>query len=194
MTADPLTTVEYTPHDAQEAFHTAPQSSRWFCGGYGSGKSMSLVIEALMNAVVHHPGFQGIVAAPTYGLLFRAWFQASSRIAELMASHTKAWGIEVQGVELKDISLPDDMQRTIAKQAEAERERRAVIINSEGEVIAAENLRKAAAILAENPAALHLRTLNSINDISSDQSNTVVFMLPMEVLKAFDRFSKHGAQ
>jgi regulator of protease activity HflC (stomatin/prohibitin superfamily) len=120
--------------------------------------------------------------------------QASSRIAELMASHTKAWGIEVQGVELKDISLPDDMQRTIAKQAEAERERRAVIINSEGEVIAAENLRKAAAILAENPAALHLRTLNSINDISSDQSNTVVFMLPMEVLKAFDRFSKHGAQ
>jgi hypothetical protein len=76
MTADPLTTVEYTPHDAQEAFHTAPQSSRWFCGGYGSGKSKSLVIEALMNAVVHHPGFQGIVAAPTYGLLFRAWFQA----------------------------------------------------------------------------------------------------------------------
>lgn len=76
MTADPLTTVEYTPHDAQEAFHTAPQSSRWFCGGYGSGKSKSLVIEALMNAVVHHPGFQGIVAAPTYGLLFRAWWQA----------------------------------------------------------------------------------------------------------------------
>lgn len=120
--------------------------------------------------------------------------QASARIADLMASHTKAWGIAVQGVELKDISLPDDMQRTIAKQAEAERERRAVIINAEGEVIAAENLKKAAEILSSNPAALHLRTLNSINDISSDQSNTVVFMLPMEVLKAFDRFSKHGAQ
>jgi regulator of protease activity HflC (stomatin/prohibitin superfamily) len=116
--------------------------------------------------------------------------QASSRIAQLIAAHTTAWGIQVQGVELKDISLPEDMQRTIAKQAEAERERRAVIINSEGEVTAAENLRKAAEILSSSPGALHLRTLNSINDISSDQSNTVVFAVPLEVLKAFERFNQ----
>lgn len=116
--------------------------------------------------------------------------QASGRIKELIATHTASWGIEVQGVELKDISLPEDMQRTIAKQAEAERERRAVIINSEGEIAAAENLRRAAEILSSSPGALHLRTLNSINDISSDQSNTVVFAVPLEVLKAFDALSK----
>lgn len=116
--------------------------------------------------------------------------QASERIKELIASHTANWGIEVQGVELKDIALPDEMQRTIAKQAEAERERRAVIISSEGEISAAENLRKAAEILSQSPGALHLRTLNSINDISSDQSNTVVFAIPLEVLRAFDSWSK----
>lgn len=116
--------------------------------------------------------------------------QASARIRELIAAHTASWGIEVQGVELKDIALPENMQRTIAKQAEAERERRAVIINSEGEIAAAENLRKAAEILSSNPGALHLRTLNSINDISSDQSNTVVFAVPLEVLRAFESFTK----
>jgi regulator of protease activity HflC (stomatin/prohibitin superfamily) len=116
--------------------------------------------------------------------------QASERIKELIASHTASWGIEVQGVELKDIALPEDMQRTIGKQAEAERERRAVIINSEGEISAAENLRKAAEILSSSPGALHLRTLNSINDISSDKSNTVVFAIPLEILRAFESISK----
>jgi regulator of protease activity HflC (stomatin/prohibitin superfamily) len=116
--------------------------------------------------------------------------QASVRIKELIAQHAGNWGIEVQGVELKDISLPEEMQRTIAKQAEAERERRAVIINSEGEIAAAENLRRAAEILSSNPGALHLRTLNSINDISSDQSNTVVFAVPIEVLRAFEGLGK----
>lgn len=116
--------------------------------------------------------------------------QAAQRIKELIAAHTASWGIEVQGVELKDIALPEDMQRTIAKQAEAERERRAVIISSEGEVIAATNLQKAAEILSSSPGALHLRTLNAINDISSDQSNTIVFAVPLEILKAFDAISK----
>lgn len=116
--------------------------------------------------------------------------QASARIKELIAQHSGSWGIEVQGVELKDISLPEEMQRTIAKQAEAERERRAVIISSEGEIAAAENLRKAAEILSSNPGALHLRTLNSINDISSDASNTVVFAVPLEVLRAFEGLAK----
>lgn len=116
--------------------------------------------------------------------------QASTRIKELIAQHAGNWGIQVQGVELKDISLPEEMQRTIAKQAEAERERRAVIISSEGEIAAAENLRRAAEILSSNPGALHLRTLNSINDISSDASNTVVFAIPLEVLRAFEGLGK----
>ena len=90
-------------------------------------------------------------------------------------------------MELKDVSLPGDMERTIAKQAEAEREKRAVIIKAEGEVAAAENMAKAARMLSEAPGALHLRTLQSINDMSSDQSNTVVFAVPLEILRAFGK-------
>lgn len=116
--------------------------------------------------------------------------QASARIKELITTHTASWGVEVLGCELKDIALPEEMKRTIAKQAEAEREKRAVIINSEGEVVAADNLRKAAEILSSSPGALHLRTLNTINDVSSDESNTIVFALPLEILRAFERWNQ----
>lgn len=110
----------------------------------------------------------------------------SERIQTIVDRETDAWGITVENVELKDFFLPDDMERTIAKQAEAERERRAVIIKAEGEVAAAENMAKAAAILSNAPGALHLRTLQSLNDLSSDQSNTVVFATPIEVLRAVE--------
>ncbi len=112
---------------------------------------------------------------------------AAERIKELVDKATDPWGIKVETVELKDVTLPDDMQRVIAKQAEAERERRAVIIKSGGEVIAAENLAKAAQMLNAQPGALHLRTLNTLNDLSSDQSNTVIFAIPLEILRAFDK-------
>jgi len=114
----------------------------------------------------------------------------SERIRSVVDKATDPWGIKVDNVELKDIALPENMERTIAKQAEAERERRAVIIKAEGEVAAAENLSKAAAILAGSPGALHLRTLQSINDISSDQSNTVVFAVPLEILRAIEGLAK----
>lgn len=116
--------------------------------------------------------------------------EIAKRISEIIIPRAHEWGVEVLSVELKDINLPDNMVRTMAKQAEAERERRANIINSEGEVIAAENLAKAAHTMAASPGALHLRTLNSINDLSSDQSNTVVFAIPIEVLKAIEGFTK----
>ncbi|HBP00396.1 MAG: SPFH domain / Band 7 family protein [Candidatus Uhrbacteria bacterium GW2011_GWF2_41_16] len=116
----------------------------------------------------------------------------SQKIEKLVDEATVNWGVEVTATELKDINLPPDMVRTIAKQAEAERERRAVIINSEGEVAAAQNLAQAANILAGSNGALHLRTLNSINDISSDQSNTVVFTVPLEILHAFSGFQNNG--
>lgn len=103
---------------------------------------------------------------------------------------TTNWGVDVQSVELKDIELPESMIRTMAKQAEAEREKKATIIASEGEVAAAENLSKAAQMMALTPGALHLRTLNSINDISSDQSNTVVFVTPIEILQAIQGFGE----
>lgn len=108
----------------------------------------------------------------------------ADQILKSVDATTDEWGIDVEAVELKDIELPDSMVRTMAKQAEAEREKRATIINSEGEVMAAENLMQAANMMASTPGALHLRTLNSINDISSDQSNTVIFALPIEILQA----------
>ena len=111
----------------------------------------------------------------------------SEKIRNIVDTATDEWGIKVDNVELKDVSLPEEMERTIAKQAEAERERRAVIIKAEGEVASAENMAKAAGILAGSPGALHLRTLQSINDISSDQSNTVIFAVPLEVLRALEK-------
>jgi regulator of protease activity HflC (stomatin/prohibitin superfamily) len=110
----------------------------------------------------------------------------STHIRDIVDKASDEWGIKVDNVELKDIGLPADMERTIAKQAEAEREKRAVIIKAQGEVLSAENMAKAAAILASSDGALHLRTLQSINDISSDQSNTVVFAVPLEILRAFE--------
>ncbi|MEK7086069.1 MAG: slipin family protein [Patescibacteria group bacterium] len=107
-------------------------------------------------------------------------------IKQIVDKTTDPWGIDVESVELKDIVLPADLKRTMAKVAEAERERRAVIINSEGEVSASENLAKAARTLSAAPGALHLRTLTSINDLSSDQSNTTVWMVPIEILRAVE--------
>jgi regulator of protease activity HflC (stomatin/prohibitin superfamily) len=115
--------------------------------------------------------------------------KVSERIRNIVDEASDAWGIKVDNVELKDVILPQDMERTIAKQAEAEREKRAVIIKAEGEVTAAENMAKAAGILSQKTGALHLRTLQSLNDLSSDQSNTVVFALPLEVLRAFEKFN-----
>jgi len=112
--------------------------------------------------------------------------ELSNKIRSIIDAETDKWGIKVDNVELKDFFLPEDMERTIAKQAEAERERRAVIINAEGEVTAAENIAKAAKTLSESPGALHLRTLQTLNDLSSDQSNTVIFALPIEVLRAVE--------
>lgn len=110
----------------------------------------------------------------------------SEKIRTIIDGETDEWGIKVDNVELKDFFLPEEMERTIAKQAEAERERRAVIIKAEGEVASAENMAKAAQMLASSPGALHLRTLQSLNDLSSDQSNTVVFATPIEVLRAVE--------
>ncbi len=110
----------------------------------------------------------------------------SQRIKEIVDKASDPWGIKVESVELKHIELPELLKRTIGKEAEAEREKRAVIIKAEGELIAATNLTKAAHMLGKAPGALHLRTLQSINDMSSDQSNTVVFAVPLEILRAFE--------
>ncbi len=114
----------------------------------------------------------------------------AEKIRTIVDKASDAWGIEVQSVELKDVTLPEEMKRVIGKQAEAEREKRSVIIKAEGEVIAAENLAKAATMLASSDGALHLRTLSTINDVSSDQSNTIIFAVPLEILRAFKKLGK----
>ncbi|MFA5936066.1 MAG: slipin family protein [Patescibacteria group bacterium] len=156
-----------------------------------AGKAV-LEVENFWNAIsqLAQTTMRNTVGELTLDELLSQRDQAANRILEIVEKNALSWGLEVLNVELKDIKLPDDMVRTIGKQAEAERERRAVIISSEGEVLAAENLSKAAEILGRNPAALHLRTLNSINDISSDQSNTIVFAVPLEVMKAFEKLGK----
>ena len=110
----------------------------------------------------------------------------SKKIREIVDKATDPWGIKVESVELKHVELPDQLKRTIGKEAEAEREKRAVIIKAEGEVIASDNMAKAAATLGKAPGALHLRTLQTLNDLSSDKSNTVVLGLPLELLRAFE--------
>lgn len=116
--------------------------------------------------------------------------EVSDKIKTIVDKASDPWGIDVQSVELKDIVLPESLKRTIAKVAEAAREKQAVIINSEGEVAAAANMAKAAETLANQPGALHLRTLQSINDLSSDQSNTTIWMIPIEVLDALKGLKK----
>lgn len=110
----------------------------------------------------------------------------STEICNIIDEATDPWGIKVENVELKDIKLPEEMQRVIAKVAEAEREKQAVITKSLGEEEAAKNLAKAAEVMSSTPGALHLRTLATLNDVSSDQSNTIIFAVPIEVLRAFD--------
>ncbi len=134
---------------------------------------------------------RNIVGEATLDELLAHRDKLASRIAEIVDAQTETWGLDVKSVELRDVFLPGDMERTIAKQAEAEREKRAVIINAEGELAAAQNMAEAARILSAVPGALHLRTLQSINDISSDQSNTIVFGVPLEVLKSFEGFVQH---
>lgn len=133
---------------------------------------------------------RNVIGEVTLDQLLSQRHELAVKIKDLVEKSALQWGLDVSSVELKDVKLPESMVRTMAKQAEAEREKRATIINSEGEVIASKNLAEAAKTMSDAPGALHLRTLNSINDISSDQSNTVVFTVPLEILKALEGFRK----
>jgi regulator of protease activity HflC (stomatin/prohibitin superfamily) len=109
----------------------------------------------------------------------------NARLQEIIEQHTDPWGIKVQLVEMKQVDLPENMQRAIAKQAEAERERRAKVIHADGEFQAADKLLQAANIISTNPQALQLRFLSTLTEIATEKNSTIVFPLPMEILKAF---------
>lgn len=126
------------------------------------------------------------VGAITLDELLSERDKISGEICSVIDAATDPWGIKVENVELKDIALPEEMKRVIAKGAEAEREKAAVITKAEGEVEAAKNLAQAAELMGATPGALHLRTLSTLNDLSSDQSNTIIFAVPIEVLRAFE--------
>lgn len=115
--------------------------------------------------------------------------QIAEQIKIELDGKTDKWGIDVSALELKDVVIPEELKRTISKEAEAEREKRAVIIKAQGDREAAKNLSAAARTLAETPGALHLRTLQAINDLSSDQSNTTIWMIPIDALEAVKGFS-----
>ena len=133
---------------------------------------------------------RNVVGTVTLDQLLTDREKISAKICEIIDKATDPWGVKVENVELKDISLSPEMQRVMAKVAEAEREKNAVITKAEGEVEAAKNLAEAANLMGNTPGALHLRTLATINDLSSDQSNTVVFALPVEVLRALEGIGK----
>ena len=135
---------------------------------------------------------RNMVGAVTLDDLLSERESISVNMCKILDEATDPWGIKVENVELKDISLPEEMKRVIAKVAEAEREKQAVITKAEGEVQASNNLAEAAKKLSEAPGALHLRTLATLNDLSSDQSNTVIFAVPIEGLEALKGFSNIG--
>ena len=137
---------------------------------------------------------RNMVGAVTLDDLLSERESISVNMCKILDEATDPWGIKVENVELKDISLPEEMKRVIAKVAEAEREKQAVITKAEGEVQASNNLAEAAKKLSEAPGALHLRTLATLNDLSSDQSNTVIFAVPIEGLEALKGFSNIGKE
>ncbi|PID83659.1 hypothetical protein CSB11_00060 [Candidatus Campbellbacteria bacterium] len=128
------------------------------------------------------------VGEKTLDELLQKRAEIAQKIKEELDTKTDKWGIDVEALELKDVIIPEKLKRTISKEAEAEREKRAVIIKAQGDREAADNLAKAAQTLSNTPGAMHLRTLQSINDLSSDQSNTTIWMIPTELLKALEGF------
>ena len=109
----------------------------------------------------------------------------NKNLQEILDQHTEPWGIKISSVEVKNVDLPQEMQRAIAKQAEAERERRAKVIHAEGEFQAAQKLSDAASIMAVNPAAIQLRYLQTLTEISVDKNSTIIFPVPMDLVKMF---------
>jgi len=106
-------------------------------------------------------------------------------LQKIIDEHTDPWGVKVSTVEIKEVELTEEMKRSMAAQAEAERERRAKIINAEGELQASEKMAQAAAIIGREPSAIQLRFLSTLTEISSGKTNTIIFPIPLEFLKAF---------
>ena len=119
--------------------------------------------------------------------------KVNRRLQTIIDGHTEPWGVKVSVVEVKDVDLPEPMKRSMARQAEAERERRAKVINAEGEFQAADKLRQAAQIMTPYPMAMQMRYLQALSDVASDQNSTIIFPLPIELLAPFLKHGRDGA-
>ncbi|MFZ1801096.1 MAG: slipin family protein [Chitinophagaceae bacterium] len=116
------------------------------------------------------------------------------RLQQIIDQQTEPWGVKVTHVEVKQIDLPQEMQRAMAKQAEAERERRSKVISAEGEFQASQRLSDAAKILSEQPSALTLRYLQTLREIATENNSTTIFPIPIDILKPFMKFSENEEQ
>ncbi|HNZ95823.1 MAG TPA: SPFH domain-containing protein, partial [Thermoanaerobaculia bacterium] len=109
----------------------------------------------------------------------------NERLQEIIDQHTDPWGIKVSMVEVKHVDLPSEMQRAMARQAEAEREKRAKIIHAEGERQASQSLADAAAVIAQNPVTLQLRYLQTLTEVAAEKNSTILFPVPIDLMKTF---------
>jgi regulator of protease activity HflC (stomatin/prohibitin superfamily) len=147
----------------------------------------------LATSQISQTALRSVLGKAEFDQLLSERERLNEELQTIIDESTEPWGVKVTAVEIKDVEIPEQMQRAIARQAEAERERRAKIINSEGEFQAAQKLTDAADIISTNPASLQLRYLQTLLEIGSNQNTTVVFPLPMDLLEAFIGRSQGGA-
>jgi regulator of protease activity HflC (stomatin/prohibitin superfamily) len=145
----------------------------------------------LATSQISQTALRSVLGKAEFDQLLSERERLNEELQKIIDESTEPWGVKVTAVEIKDVEIPEQMQRAIARQAEAERERRAKIINSEGEFQAAQKLTDAADIISQNPASLQLRYLQTLLEIGSNQNTTVVFPLPMDVLEPFIGRSDH---
>lgn len=131
---------------------------------------------------------RGVVGEAELDELLSQREKLNERLQSIVDEQTDPWGIKVSVVEVKEVEIPDTMKRAMARQAEVERERRAKVINAQGEFQAAEKLSQAASIISKYPQALQLRYLQALSDIATEQNSTIVFPLPINILEAFSAF------
>lgn len=139
-------------------------------------KASSLIAQTTLRSVLGQSELDDLLAHRE---------KINQTLQEIIDRHTAPWGVKVTAVEVRDVSLPDTMKRAMARQAETERERRAKVINAEGEFQAAERLVQAASMISKQPIALQLRYLQTINEISGDRNTSTIIPLPMELLTPF---------
>jgi regulator of protease activity HflC (stomatin/prohibitin superfamily) len=147
----------------------------------------------LATSQISQTSLRSVLGKADFDQLLSERERLNEELQKIIDESTEPWGVKVTAVEIKDVEIPEQMQRAIARQAEAERERRAKIINSEGEYQAAQKLTDAADIISTNPASLQLRYLQTLLEIGSNQNTTVVFPLPMDVLEPFIGRADHKA-